>query len=350
MPEQFRMGVSGDFKTKAAGLIEPVLAARAADMPMVAVEFMPGPLDTATAEQISQYDGILSLSLRYPAEALAGAGRLSVLARWGVGYDMIDVPACTANDVLLAITPDAIRRPVAEGIVTLLLAITKQVRNKDLLVRRGQWERKTQYQGVALEGRTLGSVGIGNIGSDLFRLLAPFGLARMLAFDPYATPEHAASLGVALVDLPTLLHESDFVCVNCPLTEETYHLIGEAEFALMKPTAFFVNTARGPIVDEAAITKVLQEGRIAGAALDVFEQEPLPLPKPLTELDNVILAPHAVAWTDQSAAGNGNEAVDNILAVLRGDVPKNTVNRAVAERPDFRAKLAANAARWREWQ
>ncbi len=350
MPEQFRMGVSGDFKTKAVGLIEPVLATRAAAMPMVATEFMPGPLDTATPEQISRYDGILSLSIRYPAEALAGAGRLAVLARWGVGYDMIDVPACTANDVLLAITPDAIRRPVAEGIVTLLLAITKQVRNKDLLVRRGRWDLKTQYQGVALEGRVLGSVGIGNIGSDLFRLLAPFGLARMLAFDPYAKPEHAAALGVELVDLPTLLRESDFVCVNCPLTEETHHLIGEREFALMKPTAFFVNTARGPIVDEAAMTKVLQEGRIAGAALDVFEQEPLSVPNPLTELDNVILAPHAVAWTDQSAEGNANQAIDNILAVFRGEAPRPTVNREVIARPGFRAKQAANAARWREWQ
>lgn len=350
MPEQFRVGVSADFNTKAAGLIDPVVHARLDPLPMIAWEFMPGPTEVATAAQIARYDGILSLSLRYPADALAGAKRLAVLARWGVGYDMIDVPACTANDVLLAITPDGIRRPVAEGIVTLLLAITKQVRMKDLLVRRGQWERKTDYQGVGLTGRTLGSVGIGSIGSDLFRLLQPFNLARFLAYDPYAKPEHVAALGVTLVDLPTLLAESDFVCVNCPLTAETHHLIGEAEFARMKPTAFFVNTARGPIVDQAALTRVLQAGRIAGAALDVFEEEPMPLPDPLTELDNVILAPHAVAWTDQSAEGNGNEAIDHILTVLRGDVPGPVVNRDVIARPGFTAKLAANAARWRAWE
>lgn len=352
MPEQFRIGITADFKTKAAGLIDAVLRERLDPLPMIAWEFMPGPTDVATAAQIGQYDGILSLSLQYPANALTDAGALSVLARWGVGYDMIDVPACTEGNVLLAITPDGIRRPVAEGIVTLLLAITKQVRMKDLLVRRGEWDRKTDYQGVALGGRTLGSVGIGNIGSDLFRLLKPFGLARFLAFDPYAKPEHAAALGVELVDLPTLLAQSDFVCVNCPLTAETHHLIGEAEFAQMKPTAFFVNTARGPIVDQAALTRALQAGRIAGAALDVFEEEPMPLPNLLTELDNVILAPHAVAWTDESAAGNGNGngAVDHILTVFRGEVPVPTVNRAVIERPGFRAKLAANAARWRAWE
>ena len=117
----------------------------------------------------------------------------------------------------------------------------------------------------------------------------------------------------------------------------------------MKPTAFFVNTARGPIVDQAALTRVLQGGRIAGAALDVFEDEPMPLPNPLTELDNVILAPHAVAWTDQSAEGNGNEAINHILTVLRGEVPGPVVNRDVVAHPGFTAKLAANAARWREW-
>jgi D-3-phosphoglycerate dehydrogenase len=334
-----RVGISADFGTTAQGLLEPVLAERFDPTPGLEYEFMAELKDEVTPDQIRDYDAVITLHPRYTADSLRGAERLAVIARWGVGYNMIDVQACTDNDVLVAITRDAVRRPVAEGMMTLLLGITHHLTIKDRLVRAGRWAEKARYPGVGVGGRVLGLVGIGNIGSELVRLLAPFGLGRLLAFDPYVSPARAAELGVELVRLETLLAESDFVCVSCPLTRDTHHLIAEPQLDLMKPTAFLVNAARGPIVDQAALTRALQERRIAGAGLDVFEQEPLPADDPLTRLDNVILSPHAIGWTDALVRGNGVGACENVLAVLKGKVPEHVVNREVLERPGFRAKL-----------
>jgi D-3-phosphoglycerate dehydrogenase len=204
---------------------------------------------------------------------------------------------------------------VAEGIVTLLLALTRNLPRLDALVRAGRWEEKTRYSSIGLAGRTFGSIGVGNIGTELFQLLRPFGLARLLAFDPYVSAARGAELGIELVPLETLLAESDFVAINCPLTNETWHLIGERELRQMRPSAFLINTARGAIVDQAALTRALQEHCIAGAALDVFEHEPIALDDPLLQLDNVILSPHAIAWTDALVRGNGVGACENVLTV-----------------------------------
>ena len=349
MAEKFRVGISGDFTTRAAGLLDPTVHAVFDSLPYLEYEFF-AQMPVVAPEQIAGYDAVISLGVRYPAETLARAERLAVIARWGVGYDTIDIPAATEHGVFVAITPEGIRRPVAEGIVALLLALTKRIPAKDRIVRTGAWERIPYTMGIGLAGKTLGSVGIGNIGSDLFRLLQPFELGRLLAADPYVAPERAAALGVELVDLDTLLRESDFVCINTPLTTETRHMIGEAQLRRMKPTAFLINTARGPILDQAAVVTALTEGWIAGAGLDVFEQEPLPLPNPLAELDNVILAPHAIAWTDQMARGNSMLACQNVLAVLRGEAPLYPVNREAIERPAMQRKLAALKQRWEEWQ
>jgi phosphoglycerate dehydrogenase-like enzyme len=259
---------------------------------------------------------------------------------------MIDVPACTEVNVLLAITVDAVRKPVAEAILMFFLALAKKLPAKDRLVRAGRWDLKAEASGLGLSGKTAGSVGMGNIGGEMFRLLRPFDLGRLLAFDPYVTQEQAAQLGVELVDLPTLLKESDFIAINCPLNGETEGMINAELLSLMKPTAYLVNAARGPIVDQAALTAALQEDRIAGAGLDVFEQEPLPIDDPLTKLENVILAPHAIAWTDDLYRGNGVGACENVLTVLRGEVPKYAVNKDVVQQPGFQAKLKRLRERW----
>jgi phosphoglycerate dehydrogenase-like enzyme len=343
---KFRVGVSADFTTRAAGLLEPTLREIFDPLPWLEWEYFPQETRIVAPETIANYDGIVSLGVRYPAETLRHADRLAVIARWGVGYDTIDIPAATEHGVLVCITPPGVRRPVAEGIMALLLAITKRIPAKDRIVRTGAWEQIPQTMGVALAGRTLGTVGVGNIGTDFLRLVKPFDLGRTLATDPYITPEQAASLGVELVDLDTLLSESDFVCINCPLTEQTFHKIGAAQLRRMKPTAFLVNTARGPIIDQAALIRALQENWIAGAALDVFAEEPLPLPNPLAALDYVILAPHAIAWTDQMARDVSGISCYNVLTVLRGMVPQYTVNKDAAERPVMQAKLAALRQRW----
>jgi phosphoglycerate dehydrogenase-like enzyme len=346
MATLFRVGLTADFRTDAAGLLEPILPVQFDALPQIGWEMMPAPESAITPAQLSTYDAVIALALPFTAASLAGAERLAVIARWGVGYDMIDTQACTDNDVLLCITRDAVRRPVAEGIITLLLALAKHLPAKERLVREGRWADKTRYPGLGISGRTLGSIGVGNIGAELFRMLRPFDLRRMLAYDPYVSEAQAKELGVTMVDIDTLLAESDFVCINCPLTKETFHLLDETRLRRMKPTALLINTARGPIVDQAALTRALQEGWIAGAALDVFEREPLPADDPLTQLDNVILSPHAIAWTDDLVRGNGEGACQNILTVLRGEVPTYTVNREVVARPGFQAKLRALRERW----
>src|SRR3954447_5638000 len=346
MTPLFRVGITADFRTEGSSLIDPVLAEQFGALPAIACEFMPELRPDVTPAQIQDYDAVISLAPRFTADTLRGAERLTTIARWGVGYDMIDTQACTDNDVLLCITRDAVRRPVAEGIVTLLLALTKHVLVKDRLGRTGRWDAKTSYPGIGLRGRTLGTVGVGNIGGELARLLRPVDLRRILAYDPYVSSAHAAEIGVELVDLDTLMAESDVVSINCPLTKDTFHLIGERQIQRMQPSALLINTSRGPIIDQAVLTRALQTRQIAGAALDVFEQEPLAADDPLIELDNVILSPHAIAWTDELVRDNGVGACEHVLTILRGEVPEYTVNRKVIDRPGFQAKLRALRERW----
>jgi phosphoglycerate dehydrogenase-like enzyme len=337
---KFRVGITPDFDRSAKGLLDPFWAQCFDPVPGLTYGRLRDVGRTATPGQIADVDAVYNLALAFTAQSFSGRDRLAVIARWGVGYDMIDVEACTANDVALCITPDGVRRPVAEAELTMLLALTKCLLPKDRHTRAGKWRDPLPPTGICLAGRVLGSIGLGNIGSELMRLVQPFGLKRRLAADPYIDPAVAPALGVELVDLGTLLRESDFVMVNCWLSKETYHLIGRRELALMKPTAFLVNCARGAIVDGAALAEVLAARRIAGAGVDVFEQEPPDPADPLLRLDNVIVAPHGIAWTEEIIRGSGLGACAAILAVARGEAPEHVVNRAVLGRPGFQAKLA----------
>jgi len=228
-----------------------------------------------SAAQLAEVDALILLAPRVGAGSLTPRGRLSVVARFGVGYDNVDLDACSANDVAVVITPDGVRRPVAVSILTLVFALAGKLFVKDRIARRGPagWAEKTAHNGVGLVGLTLGSVGMGNIGAELFRLARPLDM-RFIAHDPYADPALAQELGVVLTDLDRVFRESDFLCINCPLSPDTHHLVNRQRLGLMKPSAFLVNTARGPIVDQAALTEVLRAGGIAGAGLDVLEQEP----------------------------------------------------------------------------
>ena len=192
--------------------------------------------------------------------------------------------------------------------------------------------------GVGLVGRTLGSIGVGNIGAEMFRLARAFDM-KFIAHDPYADPRVVAELAIELVGLDEVFARSDILTVNCPLTEDTRHLVNAERLGRMKKTAYFINTARGPIVDQAALTRHLAERRIAGAGLDVFEQEPTDPDDPLLALDNVILAPHALCWTDQCFAGNGAADVKAVLDIQHGRPPRGVVNREVLDQPRFRARL-----------
>lgn len=291
-------------------------------------------------QQLEEVDALILLASRMAAESFPQSGRLAVVARFGVGYDNVDVEACTEHDCALVITPDGVRRPVAVSILTLLFALTGKLMVKDRIARRGPegWAEKTQHNGMGLVGRTLGALGIGNIGAELFRLAKPFDM-RFIAHDPYADPTLAASLGIELVGIDEVFRQSDFLSVSCPLTPETHHIVNADRLALMKPTAYLINTARGPVVDQAALTEVLQAGRIAGAGLDVLEQEPPDADDPILKLDNAIITPHALCWTDQIFEGNGAADARAVLDVMAGKEPRGIVNRAVIDRPGWQERL-----------
>jgi len=343
---RFRVGLGSDLVTAdGSPLVADAARDRLAPVAGLEVVTVGEPRAELTPADVGGLDAVITLWQRFTPATFAGVERLATVARWGVGVDMIDLEACTEHDVVVSITRDAVRRPVAEAIVTYVLVLAKRVFEADRVVREGRWGEQGG-PGLGLRGKVLGTIGVGNIGADLVELLRPLGLARILAADPYVTDGAAHRLGVELVELETLLEEADFVCVNCPLTAQTHHLLGPAELARMKPTAYLVNTARGPIVDEAALARALAEGVIAGAALDVFEEEPLPAGSPLLGLDNVVLSPHAAAWTDELVALNGSGACESVLAVLRGEVPRHVANPAVLERLGFRAKLDRLRDRW----
>ncbi len=325
----FRVGVTRDFRAPDGSIGWGDIGLSALEqVPGVEWEFLPADsegLDELPAEVVAAYDGLLVLTPRVSAASLAGADRLKIVARFGVGYDNVDVAACTEAGVLVTITPDGVRRPVAVSALTLLLALTHRVRIKDQLVRTGRWQDKLDHLGVGVTGRALGVVGWGNIGQELSRIFAPLGM-RQVAADPYADASAAAEAGVEIVDLDDLLAHSDFVVLTCALTEQTRGLIDAERLARMKPSAFLINVARGPVVDQQALTRALTERRIAGAALDVFDPEPPSPDDPLLALDNVLLAPHAIAWTDELALGNGRSAVQAILDVAAGRRPTHVVN------------------------
>jgi phosphoglycerate dehydrogenase-like enzyme len=296
-------------------------------------------------DQLEDFDALILLAHRFAPESVPKSGRLSVVARFGVGYDTVDVPACTAAGIALCITPDGVRRPVAVSIMTFILALSGKLMVKDKLARQGPpgFAARGEHMGVGLVGKTLGSIGVGNIGAEMFRLAKPFDM-KFIAHDPYADPNVTAGLGIELVGLDEVFARADFLAVNCPLTTETRHLVNAKRLALMKSTAYFINTARGPIVDQKALTEVLQQQKIAGAGLDVFEQEPTDPNDPLLGLDNVIVAPHALCWTDQCFAGNGAADIRAVLDVKQGKVPRGVVNKEVLETPRFKARLAGYAA------
>jgi phosphoglycerate dehydrogenase-like enzyme len=298
-------------------------------------------------EQIADIDVLILQQPRFARDSIHPNGRLSMVARFGVGYDNVDVLACTEAGIALCITPDGVRRPVAVSVIALMLALTGKLLVKDKLTRSGPegFAKRVDHMGVGLVGRTLGSIGIGNIGAELFRLAKPFDM-KFIAHDPYPDKEVAAELGVELMTMEDVFRRSDVLCVNCPLMPETRHLVNAERLALMKPTAFLINTARGPIVDQKALTRVLSERRIAGAGLDVFESEPTETDDPILQLDNVILTPHALCWTDQLFAGNGAADVRAALDVQHGRAPRDVVNRAVLDQPRFKGRLEAYRKRF----
>jgi len=289
-------------------------------------------------EQLTGIHGAIVLAPRVTAHSLSQADDFLAIGRFGVGYDSVDVAACTAADVLLFITVGAVDRPVAEATVAWMLALTHHVRTKDRLVREHRWSDRSHYMGCELRGRTLGVVGFGGIGRAVVQLLAGFGMNPPLVFDPFVSPESVAQSGARAVSLDELLSSADFISIHCPLNEQTRGLIGRRELELMKPAAYLINTARGGIVDEDALFVALAEHRIAGAAIDCFVEEPPAQPSRMAQLDNVLLAPHCIAWTDELFRDIGRMACQGMIDLAERRRPRGAVNPEVFEQPGFLAK------------
>jgi phosphoglycerate dehydrogenase-like enzyme len=258
---------------------------------------------------------------------LAGTDRLALIARLGMGLEAIDLEACTRRGVMVTTEPYAVREIIPAGAMAFLLALAHRLPEKDRIVRAGRWEERFELVGPGTAGLTLGVIGLGNVGRGVVRMAEPFGLRR-IAFDPYVDPALAPP-GVELVDLDLLLKESHFVCVTCPLTPETHHLLDRDRLTEMRRGAHLINVSRGPIVDTLALAAALRDGHLGGAALDVFETEPIEADHPLLALDNVILSPHAVGYTDAAFRGLGAGACASVLAFARGEIPEHVANPGV---------------------
>lgn len=262
-----------------------------------------------------------------------------ILARFGVGYDNIDLAACTEAGVCLTITPDGSKKPVATAALTYLLAVTHNLIIKNKRARENRWDNRLENLGRGINGKTIATIGLGNIGTEFFRLLEPFDCKR-IAYDPWVKKEHAKEIGVELLELEELLKIADAVVVLAVLTPDTHHLLNRNNLKLMKSNAVIINISRGPIIEEAALIEVLKNNVIAGAGLDVFEIEPTTSNNELLKLENVIITPHNIAWTDELAFGMGRSAFNSIKAISQGEVPNYVVNKDVLETEQFKKKLA----------
>jgi phosphoglycerate dehydrogenase-like enzyme len=342
MHDTFRVGLSADFRLEDGSLMAPDLGLSLLEgKPGLAFEFLGRYEPEYAPDQFAPYDAVISLKPRVTRRSLEGARRLVSIGRCGVGYDNVDLKACTDADVAVYITPQAVVRPVAESVVLLLLALSHGLVRKDRMVRSGLWKDSLFPLGREPRGRVVGLIGLGRIGSEIVELLRPFGPATVLVHDPFVSADTAGKKGVELApSLEDLLERSDYVIVMCPLNEQTRGLVGRAELARMRPHAYLINAARGPIVDQTALTEALRERRIAGAALDVFEREPLDdANHPLMQLDNVILTSHSIGWTEELFRDMGRCDCEGALAVFEGRAPENVVNPEVLSRPGFLRKL-----------
>ena len=268
--------------------------------------------------------GIFSID-PFTQKVFDGAPQIKVVSRTGVGYDAVNVPSATEHGVAVCITPGANNRAVADFAFALLLACARRLLENLTVVPRGGWKRTV---GKDVPGSTIGIIGLGSIGKEVAKRARGFDM-KVLAYDIYQDAAFAAAHQVTYVPLEELLRKSDFVTIHTFLNEETHHLINAERLAMMKPKAYLINTARGPIVDEEALYQVLKKKRIAGAALDVFAMEPLQADSPLRTLDNVYLAPHAAGQTEDAMKAMGRIAADNVIAVLKGEKPLGCVNKDV---------------------
>ena len=276
-------------------------------------------------EKVSNVDIIIAATQIITSEIINAAKKLKMIQVTSAGFERLDVAAAAANGVIICNVSGANAISVVELCFGMILDLARRISSTDRLMRAGGWEKAEPERHFDVRNCTLGIVGLGAIGSYMAKI-GKYGFDMMvLAYDPYISEDRAELVGAKLVDLPTLMKESDIVTIHVPFSEATRHLIGEKELGLMKPTAILVNSARGALVDEQALIKVLSDRKISGAGLDVFEIEPLPQESPIRKLENVVLYPHG-ASTISTSKHMYDFAVENVIRVARGQSPLNIQN------------------------
>jgi D-3-phosphoglycerate dehydrogenase len=266
----------------------------------VEVDVLPEPVDEFTAEQLEGAHSLIMMGgSRVTPRSLEGVTTLRHIARYGSGFDSVDVEACADRGIVVTNTPDAVRQPMAIAALTMLLAVAHNLVRKDAITRQGAWGERSRYQGVGVEGATVGIVGFGGIGQETAKLVGAVG--------------------------------ADVIVSNRSDNADTHHLIGARELGLMKDSAFLVNMARGNVIDEDALVRALEAGGIAGAGLDVFREEPTSAENPLLRMDNVTVAPHSLCWTGRFAAAVGASVAEAVLDIKEGRRPRHVVNPRVRE-------------------
>lgn len=275
--------------------------------------------------RIADIDGFIAGVDEVNADVIQAADRLKVISRYGTGTDRVDIRAATQKGIVVTNTPGANAAAVAELTIGLMLALARNLCRANRAMRRGEWPR---YTGLGFREKTIGLVGLGFIGREVCRRLHAFG-CHLLAADPYVEPAVARQLGADTVSLPELLRRSDFVSLHVPATESTIGMINRKTLMQMKPGAFLINTARGELIDEAALGEALGSGHLAGAALDVFTREPPDKDNDLLQLPQVLTTPHMASRTDDAMTQMGRVAMEDCLAVLSGRRPQHPVNPEV---------------------
>jgi len=289
--------------------------------------------DPSVATVIKEIKGVEGVVVRmapFTREIIEAADTLKVIGRHGVGVDTIDIQAATEKGIVVVNTPNANATSVAEHTLTVIGALAKRVVVYDHAIREGRWELRNSYGAVDLEGKTLGLVGVGRIGSMVARRAAAAYNMKVIAFDPYVTPEKAQEMGVTLCTaMDDIFRQADVVSLHTPLTPETRGFINAARLRMMKSTAFLVNFSRGEVIVEKALYDALKNGVIAGAAIDVYDPEPPLNNNPLFELDNIILSPHSAALTEECVIRMATGAAEGVVDVLTGRRPQFVVNPEV---------------------
>ncbi len=282
---------------------------------------------------VADADGLIVQWVKITSEVMDKMPKCKVISRYGIGVDMVDIAAATAHGIMVTNVPDYCIEEVSTHTLAFMLSLNRHLWQHHQHVKAGKWGGPSGWAPSRLSCQTLGIVALGQIGREVARKAQAFGV-KVLAHDPYVKPELLHGLNVERVGLEELLRRSDYVSLHCPLVEETRHLIGAAQLALMKPTAYLINMARGPVVDQPALYQALVSGTIRGAALDVLEQEPPAADDPLLKLDNVIFTPHTASWTAESGAQLRRDAARNVVTFLEGRLPKSIVNRKGLNLPE----------------